>query len=167
MFCPGCGQETPAEARFCAMCGTQIGVAAQAAAAGAGSGSGGGTATAPLVPPRARVAGGKLLTDLKSLGFADLFPLRQWISEKPWKIGWIQALAFLAFYPVALVILSDNIQAPDLTSELKTSAWSLGLYFAVIWGAIFYRTVKPGRIDTKIVLSTFFFTALIGVTLVP
>lgn len=116
---------------------------------------------------RAQAAAGKLLTDIRSLKFSALFPLKDWVAERPWTIGWVQALAFLAFYPIALGLICDSSSPQDLTEELKTSAWSLGLYFAVIWGAIFYRTVKPGRIDVKIVLSTFFFTALIGIALVP
>jgi RsiW-degrading membrane proteinase PrsW (M82 family) len=114
---------------------------------------------------RAQAAAGKLLSDLKSLKFSALFPIRHWISEKPWAIGWIQALCFLAFYPLAVSLLSSGQQ--DLTDELKTSAWALGLYFAVIWGAILYRTVKPGKIEPRVIVSTFFFTALIGITLVP
>lgn len=144
-----------------------VGSAAPAASAPAGQGQPSGAAAAPAMALRAQAAAGKLLSDLKSLKFSALFPLRHWIAEKPWRMGWVQALAFLAFYPVAISLLSDTAGVQDLTAELKSAAWALGLYFAVIWGAIFYRTVKPGRIEPKIMLSTFFFTALIGITLVP
>jgi RsiW-degrading membrane proteinase PrsW (M82 family) len=96
-----------------------------------------------------------------------LFPIKDWIAERPWTIGWVQALAFLAFYPMALGLFYDALQLNDLTDQLKTSAWAMGLYFAVIWGVILYRTLKPGRIEPQVIGSTFFFTALIGIALVP
>src|SRR5205085_17023 len=64
-------------------------------------------------------------------------------------------------------LIYDMLQLSDLTDQLKTSAWSIGLYFAVIWGVILYRALKPGRLEPQVVGTTFLFTALIGVTLVP
>jgi len=165
MFCSGCGKPIAAGARFCDGCGTAVGGAPAAPPPGQGQASG--AAAAPAIALRAQAAAGKLLSDLKSLKFSALFPVRHWMSERPWAMGWFQALCFLAFYPVAIGLLSRTSGVQDLTEELKGSAWALGLYFAAIWGAILYRTVNPGRIEPKIILSTFFFTALIGITLVP
>src|SRR5947209_6776062 len=152
MFCSACGSAVPAGSRFCTACGAEAVLQAQAAAAvgqAQFSGSAAAAAAGSAMAMRAQAAAGKLLSDLRSLKFSALFPVKDWFAERPWTIGWIQALAFLAFYPVALGLICDSTGPQDLTAELKTSAWSLGLYFAVIWGAIFYRTVKPGHIDAK------------------
>ena len=152
MVCASCGNTASDQACFCKSCGKPL--EAQPAAA-------------PDPVHRARAAAGNLLDDLRSLKFSALFPIQDWMAERPWTLGWIQALAFLAFYPLLLGLLYDTVHPEDLTSQLKSSAWALGLYFAVIWGAIFYRTIKPDRLEPQIVGSTFLFTAVIGITLIP
>src|SRR5579872_3469652 len=150
MKCANCGNEVTAQAQFCGACGRPLGP----------------KAPAPGVPnpaQQAQVAARKLLADIRSLKFSVLFPIESWVAERPWTDGWVQALAFLAFYPVALGLLSGGHPPEDLTAQLKTAAWALGLYFAAIWGALLYRTIKPARVEPQIVLSTFFFTAIIGI----
>jgi len=67
---------------------------AQAAAAAQGTPSGTAAAAAgAAMAMRAQAAAGKLLTDLRSLKFSALFPMKDWIAERPWSIGWVQALA--------------------------------------------------------------------------
>jgi len=150
MNCTNCGNPVGAQAQFCANCGNPL--RAQPAAS-------------PTPARLAQAAAGKLLADIRSLKFSALFPIESWVAERPWTIGWVQALAFLAFYPVALGLLYDSFHSDDLTSQLKTSAWALGFYFAAIWGAILYRTIKPARVEPQIVISTFFFTAIIGIAI--
>jgi RsiW-degrading membrane proteinase PrsW (M82 family) len=164
MFCPNCGAPVPDAGKFCVACGYQITARAQAAAVGVSSPA---AAAVEQIVHRAHAAAGKLATDFRSLSYTTLFPLKSWLAEKPWTIGSIRALAFLAFYPLLLGILSDANRTDDLTSELKSSAWALGLYFAVIWGFILNRVIKPKHIERQIIFSTFAFTALIGITLIP
>jgi RsiW-degrading membrane proteinase PrsW (M82 family) len=155
----------PEGGHFCVACGYQIAVRAQAAAVGVSSPAA--AAAVEQAIHRAHAAAGRLASDFRSLSYSTLFPLRSWLAERPWNIASIRALAFLAFYPLLLGFLSDDSGPVDLTAELKTAAWALGLYFAVIWGFILNRVIKPARIERQIVLTTFAFTALIGITLIP
>ena len=149
MNCTNCGTQVGVQAQFCGNCGNPVRAKAQ-------------PAPGPKPVLQAQAAAAKLLSDIRSLKFSVLFPIESWIAERPWTIGWVQALAFLAFYPLALGLIYDSFHSDDLTSQLKTSAWSLGFYFAAIWGALLYRTIKPARVEPQIVITTFFFTAFIG-----
>jgi RsiW-degrading membrane proteinase PrsW (M82 family) len=150
MQCTSCETEVGAQAQFCGNCGKPVRAKAQGAAG-------------PKPVLQAQAAAVKLLADIRSLKFSVLFPIESWVAERPWTIGWVQALAFLAFYPVALGLIYQNHHSEDLTDQLKTSAWALGFYFAAIWGAILYRTIKPARVEPQILITTFFFTAIIGI----
>ena len=152
MNCTNCGSAVAVQAQFCAACGKPIRASAQAAAG-------------PAAAAYAQAAAAKLVADIRSLKFSVLFPIESWISERPWTIGWVQALAFLAFYPLLLGLFYDSFHSNDLTEQLKTSAWALGFYFAAIWGAILYRTIKPNRVEPQIIITTFLFTALIGIAI--
>ena len=147
MTCTHCGYVVAGQPAFCERCGTSLRAQQPAAF-------------------KAQAAAGKLLADIRSLKFSALFPIESWIAERPWTIGWVQALAFLAFYPLLLGLIYKSFPSDDLTSQLKTSAWSLGLYFAAIWGAILHRTIKPDRVEPQILISAFLFTAVIGIGVV-
>lgn len=149
MTCAHCGTSISDLARFCAICGSPV--------------AGGGAHAVN----RAQAGAEKLFRDFRSLKFSALFPVRDWLAERPWTLGSAQALAFLAFYPLLLSLIYDNLQLTDLTDQLKTSAWSLGLYFAVIWGVIIFRMIKPDRIEPQVLATTFLFTAVIGITITP
>lgn len=109
----------------------------------------------------------KLSREIASLRFSVLFPVRSWVAERPWSIGSVQAMAFLAFYPIMLGLLYQSFHPADITDQLKSSAWALGLYFAAIWGMILHRNINPAKISPSVLVGTFIFTAIIGISLVP
>jgi RsiW-degrading membrane proteinase PrsW (M82 family) len=102
---------------------------------------------------------GRVLAEIRALPFGTILPINAWIQDKPWDLRWVRWFAFFAFYPLILMrYFEDGI-------SLTGAAWAFGLYFAAIWGLIFYFCLRPGPIKASVLLGTAGFTAVIGVSL--
>lgn len=81
--------------------------------------------------------------DLRFLPIGVLFPVGRWLHDRPWDQPWVRGLIFLALCPLAVAaFLGPGAQLSDIV-------WMLGAYFALIWGVVFHRILKPGRVSVK------------------
>ena len=100
---------------------------------------------------------GRVWRELRSLPFPVLFPVRDWLADRPWNLLWVRWFAFFAFFPMLLyAVYREQV-------TLQQAAWSFGLYFAMIWGLLLHLCLRPGRVSTRRVVGVAAFTALVGV----
>jgi RsiW-degrading membrane proteinase PrsW (M82 family) len=102
---------------------------------------------------------GRAAAEVKALPFATIFPIQDWLRDKPWNLRWVRWFGFFAFYPLLMTrLFEDGI-------SLTAAAWAFGIYFAAIWALIFYFCLHPPVIKPAVLIGTALFTALVGVSL--
>lgn len=107
---------------------------------------------------------GQLIADVRTLPFATLFPVTDWLKDQPWNLAWVRWFAFFAFYPMLLYRYYEYEQFEGGLS-LTQVAWAFGIFFAAIWVLILYVCVRPDRLRTGLAFGTAGFTAFIGIGL--
>jgi len=102
------------------------------------------------------------LNDLRSefanIPWAQLFPWKAWIEDRPWTLVWVQFLVFAFGFPFVLMQFYAESTAP-----LEQAAWAFSLYFSILWAAFLQRCLRPQKLGFKRLASTWLFTSVIGV----
>ena len=100
----------------------------------------------------------KWRSELSSVGWTGLIPFRNFFTDKPWTLIWVQFLAFAFGFPFLLMGYYR-----ESTSTLVEAAWAFGVYFSVIWAVLIHRCLRPDPIGPKKILGTWFATSIVGV----
>ncbi len=99
--------------------------------------------------------------NLRHAGLTAGLPIRTWLTDRPLSLVWVQIVAFMVCFPLALVQYYGGRDVP-----LEEAAWALCLYFAILGGAILHRCIRPEPISTGRLLGIWFFTSIISTFLV-
>ena len=83
---------------------------------------------------------------------------RNFISDKPWTLHWVQFIAFAFGFPFLLI----GYYRED-SSTLAEAAWAFGVYFSIIWAVLIHRCIRPGYLDAGRIVGTWFGTSIVGV----
>ena len=89
------------------------------------------------------------------LDFGVVFPLKDWLADKPWNNPLVRGFAFFAFFPLVLRQLYHG----SLT--LENTAWAFGLYFACIWGMILRQFMRATAVTIREIVVTAVATVLL------
>ena len=100
----------------------------------------------------------KWRSELSSVGWTGLIPFRNFFTDKPWTLIWVQFLAFAFGFPFLLMGYYR-----ESTSTLAEAAWAFGVYFSAIWAVLIHRCLRPDPIGPKKILGTWFATSIVGV----
>lgn len=95
---------------------------------------------------------------MAGIPWRQLFPWQAWLKDKPWTLVWVQFLAFAFGAPFVLIHFYSQEETP-----LQEAAWSLSLYFSILWAAFMQRCLKPQRLGMQRIIGTWLFTSVVGV----
>lgn len=99
--------------------------------------------------------------EFAAVGWSRLIPFRNWFTDRPWTLLWVQFIAFAFGFPFLLIGYYRNRE-----STLVEAAWALGGYFAIVWAVLIHRCIRPERIGTRRIVGTWLFTSVLGVVAV-
>ena len=155
-FCMTCGKPLVPGTRFCAECGSPT--------------SPGTPATPAPVPSRATVFEkrastqpnflGSAIQECKAIGFANLFPYKQWMVDKPWNLLWVRWFVGMALFPLLLVFWVSSTQV-----AFDSIALLFGVYFALMWAVVLYFMLMP-KLALAPIAKVSLFTMVVGISLV-
>lgn len=96
-------------------------------------------------------------SEVGSVGWLGLVPFRNFFTDKPWTLLWVQFMAFAFGFPFLLI----RYYRED-SSSLAEAAWAFGIYFAIVWAVLVHRCIRPGPIGIGRLLGTWFGTSILG-----
>jgi protease PrsW len=100
----------------------------------------------------------KWKAELSAVGWSGLIPFRNFYSDKPWTLLWVQFIAFAFGFPFLLINYYGNQQ-----TTIAEAAWAFGVYFAVVWAVLVHRCIRPDRIGFGKIVGTWLGTSMLGV----
>jgi RsiW-degrading membrane proteinase PrsW (M82 family) len=69
--------------------------------------------------------------------YSLIFPVRQWLADRPWNRPWVRWFAFFAFFPLLCTGL-------DLRAvRLEQVAWLFAGYFGILWAVLLFQSLRP------------------------
>ena len=98
---------------------------------------------------------------LEQLVGPGLLPFRNFFTDKPWTLLWVQFLAFAFGFPFLLI----GYYRED-PSSLAEAAWAFGIYFSIVWAVLIHRCIRPDALGISRILGTWFATSILGVVAV-
>ena len=99
--------------------------------------------------------------EFAAVGWANLIPFKNWFTDRPWTLLWVQFMGFTFGFPFLLINYYSNSE-----STLVESAWVFGIYFSFIWAVLIHRCVRPGSGGFRHSVPTGLFTSLLRVMIV-
>lgn len=100
----------------------------------------------------------KWRAEFDAVGWSGLIPFRNFFTDKPWTLLWVQFLGFVFGFPFLLIGYYRNENA-----TLPEAAWAFGVYFSIVWAVLIHRCLRPDRIGTGKIIGTWFTTSILGV----
>ena len=100
----------------------------------------------------------KWRSEIRSVGWSGLIPFRNFFTDKPWTLLWVQFISFAFGFPFLLI----GYYRKD-SSTLGEAAWAFGVYFSIVWAVLVHRCIRPDRIGMRTIVSTWFSTSVLGV----
>lgn len=100
----------------------------------------------------------KFIKTLQTFKFASVVPYKQILNSNLYRSNIVKVLLFFGLFPLAISSFSAT------TTKLKDIAWILGIYYALVWGIVLYKLIKP-TFSRKLTLQCVFFTAFLGIPL--
>jgi RsiW-degrading membrane proteinase PrsW (M82 family) len=97
-------------------------------------------------------------SEIGSVGWYGLIPFRNFFTDKPWTLLWVQFMAFAFGFPFLLI----GYYRED-SSSLAEAAWAFGIYFSIVWAVLVHRCIRPDAIGIGRILGTWFGTSVLGV----
>lgn len=101
---------------------------------------------------------GRWRSEIGSVGWSGLIPFRNFFTDKPWTLLWVQFIAFAFGFPFLLI----GYYRED-SSSLAEAAWAFGIYFSIVWAVLVHRCIRPDAIGIGRILGTWFGTSILGV----
>jgi len=97
-------------------------------------------------------------SEVASVGWPGLIPFRNFFTDKPWTLLWVQFMGFAFGFPFLLIGYYR-----EESSSLAEAAWAFGIYFSIVWAVLIHRCIRPDAIGTARILGTWFGTSILGV----
>jgi hypothetical protein len=101
---------------------------------------------------------GKWRSEFGAIRWWTLFPIGLWLKDRPWSLVWVQLFTFAFCFPFLLIHYYQSREA-----SLPEAAWAFSVYFAILWAGFLHRCMRPGTLSKRILVGTWFFTAILGV----
>lgn len=98
----------------------------------------------------------EFIAALQTFQFSSVIPYRQALSPNLYNSRTVKLLLFFGLFPLTLMLVVGRAGLSDVS-------WSLGAYYASIWGIILYNLIKPVQFSWKDTLKCVFFTAFVGI----
>jgi RsiW-degrading membrane proteinase PrsW (M82 family) len=98
--------------------------------------------------------------EMKLIGFKNLLPYQDWVGDKPWNLAWARWLVAVALFPLFL-----NFAASTAGLTFQSIAFVFGVYFALMWGIVFYFMLQP-KLEFLRIAEIFLFTTVCGIAVV-
>lgn len=102
----------------------------------------------------------RLRNEFRSVRMSTVIPLSAWLNDRPWDLLWVRWFLVYALTPLILSRFAVE------SSSLGSTAWAFGIYFALLWLAVLHVAMRPGKLDTRLLLIIAAFTSVVGVVLV-
>lgn len=99
--------------------------------------------------------------EFAAVEWSGLIPCRNFFSDKPWTLLWVQFIAFAFGFPFLLICYYR-----DGESTLPEAAWAFGVYFAIVWGVLIHRCIRPDALGAGRIIGTWFGSSVLGVVAV-
>ena len=99
--------------------------------------------------------------EFAAVGWSRLIPFRNWSTDRPWTLLWVQFIVFAFGFPFLLMGYYR-----DGESTLIEAAWAFGVYFSIVWAVLIHRCIRPERIGTRRIIGTWLFTSVLGIVAV-
>jgi len=100
----------------------------------------------------------KWKAELNAVGWTGLIPFRNFYTDKPWTLLWVQFITFAFGFPFLLM----NYYYRKESSTLAEAAWAFGIYFAIVWAVLIHRCIRPDRIGAGKIVGTWLGTSILG-----
>jgi len=97
-------------------------------------------------------------SEFRAVGWSGLTPFRNFFTDKPWTLLWVQFVAFAFGFPFLMMGYYR-----EESSSLAEAAWAFGVYFSIVWAVLLHRCLRPGRLGTGRIIGTWFGTSILGV----
>ena len=155
-FCMTCGKPLVPGARFCAECGAPTPGETASTPAPASD-------RASVFEKRSSPRGGFLeaaIRECRHIGVANLFPYREWLTDKPWNLLWVRWFIAMALFPLFLAFWASSA-----TLEFESIAFLFGIYFALMWAVVLYFMLMP-KLAVVPIVKVSLFTMVVGISLV-
>ena len=155
-FCMTCGKPLAPGARFCAECGAPTPGETASTPAPASD-------RASVFEKRSSTKGGFLeaaIRECRHIGVANLFPYREWLTDKPWNLLWVRWFIAMALFPLFLAFWASSA-----TLEFESIAFLFGIYFALMWAVVLYFMLMP-KLAVVPIVKVSLFTMVVGISLV-
>ncbi|MBD1849062.1 PrsW family glutamic-type intramembrane protease [Leptolyngbya sp. FACHB-711] len=107
-----------------------------------------------LVPVSASVEEPRLPP--KNLSFTVLFPYREVLRPERYQSAIVRLLLFLGLVPLMINLLAKQV-------SLAQTAWLTAIYYAIVWGLVFYHLIKPSRVSWGYAIGCVLFTVFISI----
>ncbi|MCA9224828.1 MAG: PrsW family intramembrane metalloprotease, partial [Planctomycetales bacterium] len=95
--------------------------------------------------------------EFSEVGWLGLIPFRNFFTDRPWTLLWVQFIAFAFGFPFLLI----GYYSED-GSSLAEAAWAFGIYFSVVWAVLVHRCIRPDRIGIGALMGVWFGTSVLG-----
>ena len=97
-------------------------------------------------------------SELDAVGWSGLIPFRNFFTDKPWTLLWVQFVAFAFGFPFFLICCYR-----EDSSTLAGAAWAFGIYFSIVWAVLIHRCIRPDALGSSRIIGTWFGTSVLGV----